>query len=99
MFVYRCTTEHRWKPLPEMDRCLLMKEKMGVRELQPTENKVKFESNGFLYVEVADMVYKVQNPFDYVPQGVELEQIDGRMYVKGYAPKKENKSKKKSKKK
>ena len=95
MFVYRCTMEHRWKPLPEMDRCLLMKEKMGVRELRDNEYKVLFESNGKLYVEVEDVVHKIDNPFDYMPQGVEIEKVDGRVYIKGYAPKKKNKKSKK----
>lgn len=106
MFVYRCTAEHRWKALPEMENCLLMKEKMGVRDLKPTEHKVRFESGGKLYVEVDDMVYKIDNPFDHTPQGVEIERVDGHVYVKGYAPKVEplkekphkTKSKKKSKK-
>jgi hypothetical protein len=98
VFVYRCTSEHRWKPLPEMDRCLLLKEKTGVKELKENECKVRFESNGKLYVEVGDMVYKVDNPFDEVPIGVEIEWVDKKPYVKGYAPKKVKKSKSKSKK-
>ena len=83
-----------------------MKEKMGVRDLKPTEHKVRFESGGKLYVEVDDMVYKIDNPFDHTPQGVEIERVDGHVYVKGYASKVEppkekphkTKSKKKSKK-
>lgn len=93
MFVYRCTMERRWKPLPEMDNCLLMKQKMGVRDLKPNEYKVLFESNGKLYVEVDDVVHKIENPFDHTPQGVEIESVDGHVYVKGYAPKKKKKSK------
>jgi hypothetical protein len=87
--------ERRWKALPEMENCLLMKEKMGVRELKQNEYKVLFESNGKLYVEVEDVVHKIDNPFDYMPQGVEIEMVGGRAYIKGYEPKKKNKKSKK----
>ena len=102
MFMYRCTFEHRWLPIPEMDNCVLMRESMEEKKMKPNENKVRFESKGMLYVEYGDNVIKVPNPFgNDIPAGVELVEVNNEYYVKGYEPKVEKKEKpaKKNKKK
>nr|DAU29401.1 MAG TPA: hypothetical protein [Caudoviricetes sp.] len=83
-FVRRCQNEHRWKPLDTMDKCKLGKDEVVV----PTGmNKVRFEINGELYVEIGDFVYSIKNPYDYTPEFVEVANVDGEWYVKGFEPK------------
>lgn len=48
---------------------------------------VRFESKGKLYVEYNGRVIKIANPFDYVPEAVELVQVENELYVKGFEPK------------
>ena len=97
VFMYRCTVERRWRPLPDMKRCVLREKTVGVKKLQPNEHKVRFESKGKLYVEYKDEVIKVDNPFDYVPVGVRITMVDGTPYVKDFEPKSEKTQKGESK--
>ena len=57
-------------------------------------NKVRFELHGELYVEDGDFVYAIKNPYDYTPQFVEIINVDGVWWVKGFEPKKEGINKK-----
>ena len=56
-------------------------------------NKVKFEMRGVLYVDMGDFVQEFKNPYDYVPEFVELVKVDGEQYIKGFAPKKKKQNK------
>lgn len=60
-------------------------------ELRKDEYKVLFESKGMLYVEYGDNVFKFTNPFDEVPQKVQLVRVENELYIKGFEPKVEPK--------
>lgn len=92
-FMRRCQTEHRWKPLESMDKCKLRKEGKPVPKGQ---YKVRFELRGALYVDMGDFVQEIENPYDYVPEFVEVVQVNGKYYIKGFAPKKKETKKKES---
>lgn len=57
--------------------------------MSDNEKKVRFVKNNKLFVEVDDFVIEVLNPYDYEPNVVELVEVDGVYYVKGFEPKKE----------
>lgn len=92
-FMRRCITDHCWKPLDSMDKCKARKDEIIVPK---GLNKVRFELHGELYVEDGDFVYAIKNPYDYTPQFVEIINVDGVWYVKGFEPKKEEIDKKTS---
>ena len=70
--VRRCIEHHIWKPLAYMANCPI--------KFAPTGN-VQFERHGYLYVKVGDEVIKVQNPYDYIPDNVELRKYKGNYKV------------------
>lgn len=85
-FVRRCTNEHRWKPLPSMEKCKARKDEVIVPK---GLNKVRFELHGELYVEIGDFVYTIKNPYDHTPEFVKVKQVDGVWYIDGFEPKQE----------
>ena len=93
----RCNMEHTWLPIDSMNTCTL-REPERVIELKNGEYLVRFEKDGDLYIEVGDYVIYKKNPYDYVPEKVEMVQVDNEMYFKGFEPK-EEKAKEKPKKK
>lgn len=70
--VRRCIEHHIWKPLAYMANCPI--------KSAPTGN-VQFERHGYLYVQVGDEVIKVKNPYDYIPDNVELRKYKGNYKV------------------
>lgn len=70
--VRRCIEHHIWKPLAYMVNCPI--------KSAPTGN-VQFERHGYLYVKVGDEVIKVENPYDYIPDNVELRKYKGNYKV------------------
>ena len=74
--VRRCIEHNIWKPLAYMANCPI--------KSAPTGN-VQFERHGYLYVKVGDEVIKVENPYDYIPDNVELRKYKGnyKVIVKG----------------
>ena len=70
--VPRCIEHHIWKPLAYMANCPI--------KSAPTGN-VQFERHGYLYVKVGDEVIKVQNPYNYIPDNVELRKYKGNYKV------------------
>lgn len=70
--VRRCIEHHIWKPLAYMANCPI--------KSAPTGN-VQFERHGYLYVKVGDEVIKVENPYDYIPDNVELKKYKGNYKV------------------
>ena len=70
--VRRCIEHHIWKPLAYMANCPI--------KSAPTGN-VQFERHGCLYVKVGDEVIKVQNPYNYIPDNVELRKYKGNYKV------------------
>ena len=70
--VRRCIEHHIWKPLAYMANCPI--------KSAPTGN-VQFERHGYLYVKVGDEVIKVENPYNYIPDHVELRKYKGNYKV------------------
>ncbi len=70
--VRRCIEHHMWKPLNFMANCPI--------KSAPTGN-VQFERHGYLYVKVGDEVIKVENPYDYIPDNVNLRKSKGTYKV------------------
>ena len=70
--VRRCIEHHIWKPLAYMANCPI--------KSAPTGN-VQFERHGYLYVKVGDEVIKVENPYNYIPDNVELRKYKGNYKV------------------
>ena len=70
--VRRCIDHHIWKPLAYMANCPI--------KSAPTGN-VQFERHGYLYVKVGDEVIKVENPYNYIPDNVELRKYKGNYKV------------------
>ena len=70
--VRRCIEHHIWKPLAYMANCPI--------KSAPTGN-VQFERHGYLYVKVCDEVIKVENPYNYIPDNVELRKYKGNYKV------------------
>lgn len=70
--VRRCLEHHIWKPLAYMANCPIRS--------APTGN-VQFERHGYLYVQVDNQVIKVKNPYDYIPDNVELRKYRGNYKV------------------
>lgn len=94
-FVRRCSNEHRWKPLDNMSKCKLGKDDVVIPDGM---NKVRFELKGELYVEIGDFVYSIKNPYGHKPDFVEVTNVNGEWYVKGFEPKVASKKKKEAKK-
>ena len=70
--VRRCIEHHICKPLAYMANCPI--------KSAPTGN-VQFERHGYLYVKVGDEVIKVENPYNYIPDNVELRKYKGNYKV------------------
>ena len=70
--VRRCIEHHIWKPLAYMANCPI--------KSAPTGN-VQFERHGPLYVKLDDEVIKVENPYNYIPDNVELRKYKGNYKV------------------
>ena len=70
--VRRFIEHHIWKPLAYMANCPI--------KSAPTGN-VQFERHGYLYVKVGDEVIKVENPYNYIPDNVELRKYKGNYKV------------------
>lgn len=70
--VRRCIEHHIWKPLAYMANCPI--------KSAPTGN-VQFERHGYLYVKVDEQVIKVENPYNYIPDNVELRKYKGNYKV------------------
>ena len=70
--VRRCIEHHIWKPLAYMANCQIKSVPTG---------HVQFERHGYLYVKVGDEVIKVENPYNYIPDNVELRKYKGNYKV------------------
>lgn len=70
--VRRCIEHHVWKPLNFMANCPIKSAPNG---------NVQFERHGYLYVKVDDEVIKVENPYNYIPDNVELRKYKGKYKV------------------
>ena len=93
-FTRRCSTRMAHVPLASMNNCQLRKEE----EMIPTNtNKVRFEKRGKLFIEVENFVIELDNPYDYIPQYVELIKQKGEYFIKGFESKTREEIKKSTK--
>ena len=60
-------------------------------------NKVRFEKRGKLFIEVENFVIELDNPYDYIPQYVELIKQKGEYFIKGFESKTREEIKKSTK--
>lgn len=66
-YMYFCTRWNKWKPLNSMpENC---KVKVN-QEIPKGYYRVREERKGYLYVDIQGQTYKIENPFDEVPQYV-----------------------------
>lgn len=86
-FMRRCNMEHKWLPLNSMDGCTRRTREKEVSTLMGNEHRVEFESKGKLYININGQMKRIPNPFDHSPKVVELVEVGGEWYVKGYEPK------------
>ena len=61
-----------WKPLPAMEQCPLRHE----------SGNVKMARHGFLYIDIGGQIIKIKNPYDYVPENVNVCIVDGTYEIK-----------------
>ena len=92
-FVRRCNFERKWLPLNSMDGCRLRTKQERVKNMSASGYHVRFESKGKLYVEYNGRVIKIANPFDYVPEAIELVRVENELYIKGFEPRIEKEEK------
>lgn len=85
-FMRRCNMEHRWLPLDSMNTCTRRIKEREVSMLMADEHRVEFESKGKLYININGQMKRIPNPFDHSPKVVELVEVDGEWYIKGYEP-------------
>lgn len=86
-FMRRCNMEHKWLPLDSMNTCARRTKANEVSRLMANEHRVEFESKGKLYININGQMKRIPNPFDHTPKAVELVEVDGQWYIKGYEPK------------
>lgn len=80
VYVFRCQAEMMWKPLDGMDKCSLRLEQIPT--LSKGEYFVRFEKDGFLYVEYEnDTVIKIENTLNYIPKVVKIDVVDGEYQI------------------
>ena len=70
--VWRCSKLMIWKPLPAMEKCPLRHE----------NGNVAMARHGYLYVDIDGQIVKLLNPFDYVPDNVDVCVVDGHYEIK-----------------
>ena len=72
--------------------CTVMKKYEIEKGRNDMNNKVIFEKKGSLYIELNDeigQVVAIKNPYDKIPDYVDLVFVDNTPYIKGFEPKKE----------
>lgn len=50
--------------------------------LRHETGNVKMARHGFLYVEVDGQIIKIRNPYDHVPDNVDVRMVDGTYEIK-----------------
>lgn len=78
-FVYYCDKKRVWLPSDSMPKNCKIKQK-----LSPPKGhyKVVEERKGCLYVIIGDQTYKFPNPFDIVPEYVQVYKRNGQYHIK-----------------
>lgn len=69
--VYRCAKLQIWKQLDAMLNCPIRRK----------QGNVKMARHGYLYVQVDNQIIKVKNPYDYIPENVQLRKYKGNYKV------------------
>ena len=89
-FQYPCDIIKNWKNIDDVEsKCSMFKKEVEKSNYLLGRYKVMFEMNGILAIKIPeiDQTREIKNPLDYVPEYVELVEVDNEYYIKGYAPK------------
>lgn len=77
-WVYWCDKVQSWRPNKYMpENC---KTKKTVKH--NGKYKVRDSRKGFLYVDIEETTYKIENPFDFVPDYVDVQKRNGVYKIK-----------------
>lgn len=78
-YMYYCNTKNTWKPLRTMpEHC-----KVGVAASAPKGSYfVRDARKGFLYIDIDGVTIKLVNPFDFIPQYVQLSKTKDGWKIK-----------------
>jgi len=92
VYQYYCPQVKKYKLNNREGGCIMYnKEK---KTLNKNQYNVRFEKRGILFVEIDNYVQEFKNPYDYIPESVELARVNGEWFIKGFEPKIKEKSKK-----
>lgn len=78
-WTYWCGKLSTYKEREGMDKYCKYKQQVQVPD---GYNLVKFERNGFLYVDIDSQTIKLCNPYSYVPQYVKVYKYRGEWRIK-----------------
>ncbi len=77
-WVYWCDKVQGWRPNKYMP------EKCNMKKITKHNGKYKVRDSrkGFLYVDIEDTTYKIENPFDFIPDYVDVQKRNGVYKIK-----------------
>lgn len=78
-FVYWCDRLQIWKPSKAMPEICNIKKSHEVPKGYYT---VRQERKGYLYVDIDNITYKLENPFDYIPEFVKVSKTKSGLKIK-----------------
>ena len=89
LFVHYCSKVNDLINNDNVDtHCKIYKNAEDKDYMKEGKYKVVRARRGDLYVQITiDDIRIIRNPFDYEPSGVDVTEIDGEYYIKGYEPK------------
>ena len=73
LFARRCSIKKTWIPLENMGKCPI--------RLNKEKGNVRFEKKGYLYVDTDEGIIKLKNPYNYVPNNVDIVKSDGQWMI------------------
>lgn len=79
-FMYWCDKMQIWRPNKYMPKNCKIKEKNIVSH--KGKYRVRDFRNNFLYVDIENMTYKIENPFDFIPDYVDVQKKNGNYQIK-----------------
>lgn len=77
-WVYWCDKLQVWKPNKDMPKNCKIQTSVKHTGKYPVRSYRK----GYLYVDINDITYKLENPFDFVPESIDVQKKNGVYKVK-----------------
>lgn len=78
-YVYWCNRLRIWKPLTAMPEICNIKKSY---EVPKGYYRVRQERKGFLYVDIDNQTYKIENPFNYIPEFIKIVKTKSGFKIK-----------------